>query len=54
MYSEENFVYKLRKNQKNDLMTALDKGIDDMEAGRTTSHEEAMKKIREAVSAYDI
>jgi len=36
------------------LLKALDKGIDDMEQGRTVSHEEAMKILREKIESYDI
>ena len=37
-----------------ELFIELDKGIEDMEAGRVTPHEEAMKKIRESVSLYAV
>lgn len=34
------------------LFAELDKGIDDMEAGRVVPHEEAMKIIRKSVEDY--
>lgn len=34
------------------LFRALDKGIDDMEAGRLTTHEETMREIREWFADY--
>ena len=40
--------------QERELFMELDKGIEDMEAGRVTPHEEAMKKIRESVSLYAV
>lgn len=40
--------------QEQALFTELDKGIEDMEAGRVTPHEEAMKKIRESVGLYAV
>lgn len=40
--------------QENVFFTQLDKGIDDMETGKLTPHQESMKKIRESVSAYAI
>ena len=38
--------------QELELFAELDKGIEDMEAGRVTPHDEAMKKIRESVGLY--
>ncbi|MDD3139139.1 MAG: hypothetical protein PHX08_09230 [Lachnospiraceae bacterium] len=35
-----------------ELLSELDKGIDDMEQGRTYSHEETMKIVREKLSEY--
>ena len=40
--------------QEQALFTELDKGIEDMEAGRVTPHDEAMKKIRESVGLYAV
>ena len=40
--------------QELELFAELDKGIEDMEAGRVTPHEEAMKKIRESVGLYAV
>lgn len=40
--------------QELELFVELDKGIDDMEAGRVTPHDEAMKKIRESVGLYEV
>ena len=37
-----------------EMLMELDKGIDDMETGRTVTHEEAMKRIRESVGTYAI
>ena len=34
------------------LFAELDKGIDDMEAGRVVPHEEAMREIRQMVKNY--
>jgi predicted transcriptional regulator len=36
------------------LFEELDKGIDDMEAGRVVTHEEAMRIIRERVENYAV
>lgn len=36
------------------LIKELDKGIDDMENGRTTPHEESMKILRQRYSEYVI
>lgn len=40
--------------QEIELFAELDKGIDDMEAGRVTPHDEAMKKIRESVGLHEV
>ena len=40
--------------QELELFAELDKGIEDMEAGRVTPHDEAMKKIRESVGLYAV
>lgn len=40
--------------REKELFAALDKGIDDMEQGRTVSHEDAMKLLREKVAAYHV
>ena len=40
--------------QEQELFIELDKGIEDMEAGRVTPHDEAMKKIRESVGLYAV
>lgn len=45
--------YQIRENQKKDkLFRMLDRGIDDMEAGRELPLEEAFEKIAESV-VYD-
>jgi predicted transcriptional regulator len=36
------------------LFEKLDKGIDDMEAGRVVTHEEAMRIIRKRVENYAV
>lgn len=38
--------------QEEQLYRELDKGLDDMEQGRTISHDEAMKQIRERIKSY--
>lgn len=38
----------------NSLFSELDKGIDDMEAGRVTSHAESMKIIQEKLGLSDV
>ncbi len=38
---------KLHKAEENDFLRRLDRGIDDMEAGRELSLEEAFQKINE-------
>lgn len=45
--------YELSENEKK-LFHELDKGIDDMEEGRTIPHDLAMKQIRERISSHDI
>lgn len=35
-----------------ELLLALDKGIEDMEAGRLTPHEESMNILRQRLSDY--
>lgn len=35
-----------------ELLKALDKGIDDMEAGRLTPHDESMKILRQRLRDY--
>ncbi|MDD3362399.1 MAG: hypothetical protein PHW34_12070 [Hespellia sp.] len=35
-----------------ELYSELDKGIDDMEQGRTYPHEETMKIVREKIGKY--
>lgn len=52
MTIETNLAKNLEYEQEDALFVELDKGIDDMEAGRTLPHDEAMTKIRKAVSAY--
>ncbi len=37
-----------------ELLKELDKGIDDIENGRTVSHEDAMQALREGLEAYVI
>lgn len=45
---------KFERRTEEELLKALDKGIDDMEQGRTMPHEEAMKLLRERVKSYGI
>ncbi len=40
--------------QEERLYMELDKGIEDMEQGRTIPHEEAMQLIRERIKAYEV
>ena len=54
MVIESNFIKNIEYTQKEALLSELDKGIDDMEAERTLPHDEAMEKIRRAVSAYAV
>ncbi|MGF7011501.1 putative transcriptional regulator [Lachnospiraceae bacterium PF1-22] len=49
-----NFDDELKNSDEEKLYEALDKGIDDMESGRTMDHEEAMAIIREKVRSYDV
>lgn len=53
MVTKNNTVEKSEMMAEMELLAELDKGIDDMEMGRILPHDEAMKKIREAV-AYAI
>lgn len=43
---EETFIMKSSRN----LVEKLDAGIDSMERGNSSPHEETMKKVREAIS----
>ena len=52
MLTDETVVDETK--QELELFEELDKGIEDMEEGRVTPHEEAMKKIRESVGLYEI
>ncbi len=38
--------------EEQELLKALDKGIDDMEAGRLTPHEESMNILRQRLKDY--
>lgn len=38
--------------EENVLLAALDKGIDDMEAGRLTPHDEAVKIMKQRLRDY--
>ena len=40
--------------QELELFADLDKGIEDMEAGKVTPHDETMKKIRESIGLYEV
>jgi len=40
--------------QESALYSMLDKGIDDMENGRTVPHDEAMKQVRERLTPYGL
>lgn len=40
--------------QEMQIFKELDKGIDDMEAGRVIEHEEAMRILKERVKQYAI
>jgi len=44
--------YELDQEAK--LYKELDKGIDDMERGRTIPHDEAIKQIRESIRLYGV
>jgi len=44
--------YELDQEAK--LYKELDKGIDDMERGRTITLDEAIKQIRERIKLYDV
>ena len=39
-------------NDERELLKPLDKGIDDMEAGRLTPHDESMKILRQQLKDY--
>lgn len=39
-------------NDERELLKALDKGIDDMEAGRLTPHEESMEILKQRLRDY--
>jgi len=40
------------ETQETDILAEIDKGIDDMESGRVTPHEESMKIIRQRYDVY--
>lgn len=40
------------KSQEMQIFKELDKGIDDMEAGRVIDHDEAMRILKERVNQY--
>ena len=40
------------ETQETDVLAEIDKGIDDMESGRVTPHEESMKIIRQRYDVY--
>ena len=44
----------LPKEQETGLFSELDKGIEDFEAGKVLSHEEAMQRIRERLHSYGV
>lgn len=52
MLTDETVVDETK--QELELFSELDKGINDMEAGRVTPHDETMKKIRESVGLYAV
>lgn len=42
----------VEKEQERQIFKELDKGIDDMEAGRVIDHDEAMRILKERVNQY--
>lgn len=42
----------VEKTQETQIFKELDKGIDDMEAGRVIDHDEAMRILKERVNQY--
>lgn len=40
------------KDERNELFRELDKGIDDMEAGRLTPHDETMRELKQHIKDY--
>lgn len=44
----------IERRSEDELFKALDKGIDDMEHGRTIPHEEMMRSLRERIQSYDV
>lgn len=49
---EANEIDNLKQEEQ--LMNELDKGIDDMEAGRTVPHDKAMQMIKEKLDTYAV
>lgn len=47
-------VHTEEEVQEIQIFKELDKGIDDMEAGRVIEHDEAMRILRERVKQYAI
>lgn len=45
---------KMEQSQPDEFYKELDRGIHDMENGRTISHDEAMKQIRQKVKFYEV
>ena len=47
-------VYTEESTELQALFAELDKGIDDMEAGRVVPHEETMSELRQMVRDYEL
>ena len=47
-------VHSEEEAQEMQIFKELDKGIDDMEAGRVIEHDEAMRILKERVKKYAI
>ena len=42
------------KENEKEILKALDKGLDDLENGRTVPHEELMQQIRKQIESHDL
>ncbi len=43
-----------RQWKEKEIIKALDKGIDDLENGRTIPHEELVQQIRKQIESHDL
>ena len=43
-----------RQLKEKEIIKALDKGIDDLENGRTIPHEELVQQIRKQIESHDL